>query len=106
MLVDLGRNEVGKVAGVGSVVLSNVMSVECCSHMMCICTNVAGLSAERMTTFDALCGPRYPWAPRGRSPQGAGHADHGRARTTPPVPADNTEHRLPARHGQEAFAAR
>jgi len=54
MLVDLGRNDVGRVAQLGSVRLDDVMTVERYSHVMHICTNVTGLLAPGRTAFDAL----------------------------------------------------
>ncbi len=54
MLVDLGRNDVGRVARYGSVELSDVMVIERYSHVMHITSNVSGqLTAER-DAFDAL----------------------------------------------------
>jgi len=54
MLVDLGRNDVGRVAELGSVQLSDVMTVERYSHVMHICSNVSGRLAKGRTAFDAL----------------------------------------------------
>ena len=54
MLVDLGRNDISRVAEPGSVELSEVMSVERYSHVMHICTNVAGRLAPGRSAFDAL----------------------------------------------------
>jgi anthranilate synthase component 1 len=54
MLVDLGRNDVGRVAELGSVALSNVMTIERYSHVMHISSNVSGRLAEGRTAFDAL----------------------------------------------------
>ncbi len=54
MLVDLGRNDVGRVAELGSVELSDVMVVERYSHVMHICSNVKGKLAAGMNAFDAL----------------------------------------------------
>jgi anthranilate synthase component 1 len=54
MLVDLGRNDVGRVARYGSVQLSDVMSVERYSHVMHLCSNVTGRLQQGMTAFDAL----------------------------------------------------
>jgi anthranilate synthase component 1 len=54
MLVDLGRNDVGRVARYGSVQLDDVMSVERYSHVMHICSNVTGRLAPGKTAFDAL----------------------------------------------------
>jgi anthranilate synthase component 1 len=54
MLVDLARNDVGRVAQPGSVELSDVMSVERYSHVMHIVSDVKGKLADGMTAFDAL----------------------------------------------------
>jgi anthranilate synthase component 1 len=54
MLVDLGRNDVGRVARFGSVQLSDVMSVERYSHVMHITSNVSGQLREDLDAFDAL----------------------------------------------------
>jgi anthranilate synthase component 1 len=54
MLVDLGRNDVGRVARYGSVKLSDVMTIERYSHVMHITSNVGGELAEGQTAFDAL----------------------------------------------------
>ncbi|HMC70935.1 MAG TPA: chorismate-binding protein, partial [Mycobacteriales bacterium] len=42
MLVDLGRNDVGRVAKFGSVELQDVLSVERYSHVMHLCSSVIG----------------------------------------------------------------
>lgn len=54
MLVDLGRNDVGRVAQYGSVELSDVMSIERYSHVMHISSNVQGQLQEGKTAMDAL----------------------------------------------------
>ncbi|MBY0521958.1 MAG: anthranilate synthase component I [Gemmataceae bacterium] len=54
MLVDLGRNDVGRVARYGTVELSDVMAVERYSHVMHICSNVEGQLQPGKTSFDAL----------------------------------------------------
>ena len=54
MLVDLGRNDVGRVSVPGSVKISDAMTVERYSHVMHITTNVTGKLAEGKTCFDAL----------------------------------------------------
>ena len=54
MLVDLGRNDVGRVARFGSVQLSDVMVIERYSHVMHITSNVTGELAEGKDAFDAL----------------------------------------------------
>jgi len=54
MLVDLGRNDVGRAAELGSVQVSDVMTVERYSHVMHIVSNVTGKLAKDKTVFDAL----------------------------------------------------
>ncbi len=54
MLVDLHRNDVGRVARIGSVHVSDMMSIERYSHVMHITTNVTGTLADGMTALDAL----------------------------------------------------
>jgi anthranilate synthase component 1 len=54
MLVDLGRNDVGRVARFGSVKLSDVMVIERYSHVMHITSNVTGELAAGKDAFDAL----------------------------------------------------
>jgi anthranilate synthase component 1 len=54
MLVDLGRNDVGRVAKFGSVEISDVMVIERYSHVMHITSNVTGQLTEDRDAFDAL----------------------------------------------------
>lgn len=54
MLVDLGRNDVGRVAAPGSIRLSEVMTIERYSHVMHISSNVTGRLAPGRTAVDAL----------------------------------------------------
>jgi anthranilate synthase component 1 len=54
MLVDLGRNDVGRVAVYGSVELTDVLTVERYSHVMHLCSTVTGKLRPGMTAFDAL----------------------------------------------------
>jgi anthranilate synthase component 1 len=54
MLIDLARNDVGRVARYGSVKLSDVMVVERYSHVMHITSNVAGQLLDGKTALDAL----------------------------------------------------
>jgi anthranilate synthase component 1 len=54
MLVDLGRNDVGRVAQYGTVKLTDVMTIERYSHVMHITSNVQGRLAPGKTAFDAL----------------------------------------------------
>ncbi len=54
MLVDLGRNDVGRVAQFGTVETSDVMVIERYSHVMHITSNVNGQLREGCDAFDAL----------------------------------------------------
>jgi anthranilate synthase component 1 len=54
MLVDLHRNDIGRVSKIGSVKVGDVMTVERYSHVMHITTHVTGQLADGMTSFDAL----------------------------------------------------
>lgn len=52
MLVDLGRNDVGKVAQVGSVHVSDMMRVERYSHVMHLVSDVGAKLAAQYDMFD------------------------------------------------------
>ncbi|HYM97580.1 MAG TPA: chorismate-binding protein, partial [Candidatus Sulfotelmatobacter sp.] len=54
MLVDLGRNDVGRVARPGSVKVDRLMEVERYSHVMHISSTVSGRLREGRTSLDAL----------------------------------------------------
>ncbi len=54
MLIDLGRNDVGRVADIGSVELTEKMVVERYSHVMHITSNVTGQLREGLTAMDVL----------------------------------------------------
>ena len=54
MLVDLGRNDIGRVSQPGSVKVSELMEVERYSHVMHMVTHVQGKLRRDLTVFDAL----------------------------------------------------
>jgi anthranilate synthase component 1 len=54
MLVDLGRNDIGRVSQPGTVVVSELMEVERYSHVMHMVTDVHGKLRPEMNAFDAL----------------------------------------------------
>ncbi len=54
MLVDLGRNDLGRICEPGSVKIDDLMSVERYSHVMHICSNVSGTLEAGKSAFDAL----------------------------------------------------
>jgi anthranilate synthase component 1 len=54
MLVDLGRNDLGRVCEYGSVQVDELMAVETYSHVMHIVSQVSGTLREDVTPMDAL----------------------------------------------------
>ncbi|MDX9862293.1 MAG: chorismate-binding protein, partial [Rhodospirillales bacterium] len=54
MLLDLGRNDVGRVAQVGTVRVTEKMTIERYSHVMHIVSNVEGRLDPRFDAMDAL----------------------------------------------------
>ena len=54
MLIDLGRNDAGRVSKIGSVELTDKMLVERYSHVMHIVSNVTGELKENMSAMDVL----------------------------------------------------
>ena len=89
MLVDLARNDVGRVAQYGSVSVDDFMIVERYSHVMHIVSNVSGKLASDKTPFDALtaCFPAgtvsgAPKVARWRSSMSWSPADAGLTRVS------------------------
>jgi anthranilate synthase component 1 len=54
MLIDLGRNDAGRVSKIGSVKLTDKMFIERYSHVMHIVSNVTGELQEGKDAFDVL----------------------------------------------------
>ena len=54
MLVDLGRNDLGRVCGYGTVEVDELMVVETYSHVMHIVSSVSGRLRDGVTALDAL----------------------------------------------------
>jgi len=54
MLIDLGRNDAGRVAEIGTVQLTDKMIVERYSHVMHIVSNVTGTLEKGKNAFDVL----------------------------------------------------
>ncbi|MCX7988789.1 MAG: anthranilate synthase component I family protein, partial [Thermodesulfovibrio sp.] len=54
MLVDLGRNDVGRVAEIGSVNVTELMTIERYSHVMHIVSNVEGKLKKGLDMFDVF----------------------------------------------------
>jgi anthranilate synthase component 1 len=55
MLLDLGRNDVGRVAAIGSVEVTEKFAIERYSHVMHIVSNVEGRLDPKHDVIDALC---------------------------------------------------
>jgi anthranilate synthase component 1 len=54
MLVDLARNDIGRVAEIGSVAIADLLAVERYSHVMHLSSSVTGQLREGLSAFDAL----------------------------------------------------
>ncbi len=54
MLLDLGRNDIGRVAEIGSVDVTAQFTIELYSHVMHIVSNVEGILKDGLDTIDAL----------------------------------------------------
>jgi anthranilate synthase component I len=54
MLIDLARNDIGRIAQIGSVKVTDAFCVERYSHVMHIVSNVEGLLNEGMSSMDVL----------------------------------------------------
>jgi anthranilate synthase component 1 len=54
MLIDLARNDIGRIAKIGSVKVTEAFAVERYSHVMHIVSNVEAILVEGMTNMDVL----------------------------------------------------
>ena len=54
MLIDLARNDIGRIAKIGSVKVTEAFDVERYSHVMHIVSNVEGILLDGMTNMDVL----------------------------------------------------
>lgn len=54
MLIDLARNDIGRIAKTGTVKVTEAFAVERYSHVMHIVSNVEGILNEGMTSMDVL----------------------------------------------------
>jgi anthranilate synthase component 1 len=54
MLVDLGRNDLGRVSEIGSVRVTELMTVERYSHVMHLVSNITGTLRQECSAMDAL----------------------------------------------------
>ena len=80
MLVDLARNDVGRVAKFGTVHVDELMTLERYSHVMHLTSQVSG-RARRRARPDRRAAGHVPGGHGERRAEGAGDGDHRRART-------------------------
>ena len=79
MLVDLARNDVGRVAEFGSVHVDELMTLERYSHVMHLTSQVSGELRDGLGPIDVLRAT-LPAGTVQRCAEGAGDGDHRRAR--------------------------
>jgi anthranilate synthase component 1 len=54
MLIDLGRNDIGRVCETGTVAVSEMMTIERYAHVMHLASNVCGRLKPNLTAIDVL----------------------------------------------------
>ena len=75
MLVDLARNDIGRIAEMGTVQVDELMTIERYSHVMHIISNVSGRLRKGIDAFDVLRAT-FPAGTPQRRTQGAGHGNY------------------------------
>ncbi len=80
MLIDLARNDIGRIARTGSVKVTEAFAVERYSHVMHLVSNVEGLLLEGMSNLDVLRAT-FPAGTLDRCAEDPRDGDHRRART-------------------------
>ena len=108
MLVDLGRNDVGRVAAPGTVSVDRLMDIERYSHVMHISSTVTGTLAPGLGAWDALRAalpagtvsgaPKVGGWVNGWWVMGIGAAEGGRRAGRPPHPRSHPRHATYATH--------
>ena len=83
MLVDLERNDMGRVANMASVEVNELMVNESYSHVIHIVSNIQGRLHARRDALDLLRA-MFPGGTIHRLPQGPLHGDNRRAGAGPP----------------------
>ena len=78
MLVDLGRNDLGRVADYGSVEVTELMIIERYSHVMHLVSGIKARLKPGKDRFDALAAC-FPAGTVSGRPEGARDGDHRRA---------------------------
>ena len=103
MLVDLGRNDVGRVSKAGTVKVEKLMEIERYSHVMHISSTVTGSLLDELGPWDVLRAA-LPAGTGQRRAQGARDADHRRPRGDPTRPL-RRRHRIRGVHGRDGHGA-
>jgi anthranilate synthase component 1 len=85
MLVDLGRNDLGRVCQPGSVQVTELMVIERYSHVMHIVSEVEGRLQGDRDVWDLLMAS-FPAGTVSGAPKSQGHAAHPCPRTRCPRP--------------------
>ena len=75
MLIDLGRNDIGRVAEIGSVNTNEKMIIERYSHVMHLVSNVVGKVRDNISPIDALRAT-FPAGTSDRRPQSQGYGNY------------------------------
>jgi len=73
MLIDLARNDIGRIAKIGSVKVTEAFAVERYSHVMHIVSNVEGTVAATAWTQHGCAQGHLPGRHPDRRAQGARH---------------------------------
>jgi len=98
MLVDLGRNDLGRVCDYGTVKPEKLLTVERYSHVMHLVSSLRGRLREDVDCFDALMAC-FPAGTVSGAPKVSRHGNHRRDGTHPPWNLCR-RHSLPRFHGQ------
>ena len=77
MLVDLGRNDLGRIAEIGTVQVTDLMVVERYSHVMHLVSNINCDIKPEHDAWDLLAAT-FPGRDTFRRPQNPGHGDYRR----------------------------
>ena len=78
MLLDLGRNDVGRVSAPGTVNVTQQFDIEQYSHVMHLVSHVQGRLRDGLTPYDALRSA-FPAGTVAGAPKNPRHGDHRRA---------------------------
>ncbi len=113
MLVDLGRNDLGRVCRPGTVRVEDYSHIERYSHVMHLVSTVTGELAEGKTALDAVTAC-FPAGTLSGAPEGPGHGvdrggredPAGSVRRGPGVPGFRGQRRLRHRHPYRPDARR